>query len=498
MGIVQRQSLKNVIVNYVGILIGAISTLFIYPLDFKLYGEIQFCLSSAALLSSFFGMGNNIMIFKFFPSFRERKIKGFLTISFIYAILSTFLITLLLFAFKTPISQFLLLGGFDINALSANFYIIFPIAVLLLFNSVLTTQSYNFQRIVVPDILSNFSLKIILPILVLLGFYSILSFNTIGWLLIVIHLLMLIALYFYIRKINGLDFDFDVFKSIKWKEHFEMIRYMLYGAMNQVGNMLVFKIDIIMIGLLLSLDEVGYYSIFLFMASVISVPTKAVYRITGPIVSSAIQKNDWQEVNKIYKKFSSNLFTIGIVIFSVVWLNMHTILNVMTNGEHLKTFTFVFLLLGLTKVIDMATSLNFHIIAYSKFFRYNTLFIVILAILNIVFNLYFIDKIGLTGAALATFFSMIIYDILKTGLVYVKFKIIPFNWKFIVLCAFLALAILAPLFFETVFQSFVWAALFTLVFVFIFTFTIYRLNTSEEINSIIRKVFFIVLKKEIK
>ena len=42
MGIIARQSVKNGIVNYAGVLLGAMSVFFVYSLDDNIYGLAQF------------------------------------------------------------------------------------------------------------------------------------------------------------------------------------------------------------------------------------------------------------------------------------------------------------------------------------------------------------------------------------------------------------------------------------------------------------------------
>ena len=49
MGIIKRQGGKHAILQYLGVGIGAISTLFIYPLNAELYGFAQFLIATAFL-----------------------------------------------------------------------------------------------------------------------------------------------------------------------------------------------------------------------------------------------------------------------------------------------------------------------------------------------------------------------------------------------------------------------------------------------------------------
>ena len=461
--------------------------MFIYPLDWELYGEIQFSLSTAILLSAFFSLGSHSLTNKYFPYFESTGTKGFLTLLFFYSSINILFISALLYIFKAPFSSLLELGGFDMDKIDENLFIIFPLGILLVFISILRTHSFNYGRIVYPDIISNFSLKFIVPVIILLSYFSLINFNTAGWMLVIYHLLIVFALMLYIKSLGGLDFKAGVVKRVKKKKHVEMVRYMLYGAMNHVGNILVYKIDIVMIGLLLSTTKVGYYSIFLFLSVVIEIPIKAVLQITGPIISKAFDDNKMEEIKKLYKSSSINLYVIGIVLFALIWLNIGTFFTIMTNGEDLIVYKYVFLLLALTKLMDMVTSINFSIISYSKHFRVNSLFLSILAILNIVLNYYLINSFDIVGAALSTAISMFAFNTLKTGFIAVKYKMHPFIKELFIVTLFLIAAILLPLVIPSIFKSIVLSLLISGGFTVAFIFIVYKLNISKEINSFIEK-----------
>ncbi|RFC55028.1 MATE family efflux transporter [Brumimicrobium aurantiacum] len=494
MGIVQRQSLKNSIVNYLGIIIGGLSTMFIYPLDWELYGEIQFSLSSAILLSAFFSLGSHSLVNKYFPYFEKTKTKGFLSLLFIYSGINILLVSFLLFIFRQPFTSFLEIGGFDVDQLNEHLFVIFPLGILMVYIAILRAHSYNYARIVYPDMISNFSLKFAVPVFILLSYFSITDYQITGWLLVIFHLLITALLMFYINSLKGLDFSFGVIKNTSKNKHIEMIRYMLYGAMNHVGNILVYKIDVVMIGLLLSTTKVGYYSIFLFLSVVIEIPTKAVFQITGPMISRAFEEDKISEIQSLYKKSSANLYIIGIVLFSLIWMNIGTFFEVMTNGEDLIIYKTVFLLLALTKIVDMLTSINFSIISYSKYFRVNTLFILILAISNVILNYILIQEFDIVGAALSTTISMLIFNILKTVFVYFKYKIHPFTWPLVIISIFLVAAVALPLLLPVIFESIIFSMLISGLFLLIFIFVVYRLNISIEINRFIDKYSAKILK----
>ncbi|MBW7867917.1 MAG: polysaccharide biosynthesis C-terminal domain-containing protein [Brumimicrobium sp.] len=487
MGIVQRQSIKNSIVNYVGILLGGLSTLFIYPLDWELYGSIQFSLSTALLLNALFSLGSFSLVNKYFPYFKKRSIKGFLSLVFTYSIINIFAVAIILYIFKTPFEWLLIKGGFDIKEIYRNLFIILPIALMYVFINILRSQSFNFGRIVYPDLISNFSLKLIVPLIILLSYFLSIDYIISGWILILYHLIIILLLAWYIHTLGGIDFSMSIFSKISRKKHLEMTQYMLYNALNHVGNILVYKIDLVMIGLLLSTTKVGYYSIFLFLSVVIEIPTKAVFQITAPMVSQALEHKEYSKIEKMYKDASANLYIIGVFLFFIIWFNMDIIFQIMTKGEDLVMFKVVFLMLGLTKIIDMATSINFHIISYSKYYKVNTLFIFILAISNIILNYILIGKFDINGAAISTFISMLAFNFLKTIFVYLKFNMQPFGGKLLLITVILLLSIALPYIAPTIFQSYYGSILFTLFFTILFISIVYKLKITAEINAILDK-----------
>lgn len=487
MGIVQRNSLKTSIVNYLGIIIGGISTMFVYPLDWVLYGNIQFVLSSATLISVFLSLGSHSITNKFFPYFQNNKIKGFLGLVAFYSLVNILIITLILIVFHTSFFELLELGGFNEEQITENIFVIYSLGVLMVFSFLIRSQSYNFGHIVYPDIISNLSVKIAVPTIVLLSYFSFINYQGVGLLLVLYHLLVVVWLMFSLRNVGGLDFQKGVLKRVPKSKHLEMIRYMFYGAMNHIGDILVYKIDIIMIGLMMTATDVGYYSIFLFLTVIIDIPTNAVIRITKAMISRGFEDEKLEEINRIYKSASVNLFALGIILFSLIWMNMNTFFYIMTNGDDLILYKTVFLFLALAKLFDMITSVNFYIISYSPFFRVNTLFIVLLAFINIFLNYYFIDAFGIVGAAISTAISMLLFNVAKTVFIMIKYKMHPFKWEYLIMGAFLIVAVLLPIFLPKVFEFTFLSILLSGTYTLLFIFTVYKLKISIEINNFIDK-----------
>jgi O-antigen/teichoic acid export membrane protein len=79
-------------------------------------------------------------------------------------------------------------------------------------------------------------------------------------------------------------------------------------------------------------------------------------------------------------------------------------------------------------LVDLATSVNTDIIGFSKKYQFNFYALFILAILNIASNLYFIPKYDIVGAAIATFCSLSLFNLVKLIFIWINFKMQPFTF----------------------------------------------------------------------
>ena len=88
---------------------------------------------------------------------------------------------------------------------------------------------------------------------------------------------------------------------------------------------------------------------------------------------------------------------------------------------------YVFLYLAIAKLFDMVTSINSYILVYSKFYKFNLGFVIVLGILNVTLNIYLIPIFGMEGAAIASLTSLVMYNLMKIVFIFIKFKIHPFS-----------------------------------------------------------------------
>lgn len=488
MGVIQRQSIKNSFVDYIGVLIGVLSTLFIYPLDWELYGNIQYWLSTALIISPILRQGSTSLINKFFPYFRKNGIRGFLGLILLITTVTIIIMSALIYLVFWFVSD----APFVQEKISSfeNLGYVFMLTLMIIYYNVFQLHSANALRIVVPNLISKIGAKIVTACLVLLGFYQVIGADTAAITLILFYLFAIILMLIYLGSMGKLDIGTIDFEKIKRPLKKRMFYYWLFGGLNFLGAILAFKIDIFMIGTFVNKESVGYYSVFLFMVNLMIIPMSGVNQIAGPIISDSFENNDISKIRTIYKKSSNSLLAIGSIIFLFIWLNVSFVLDFMRNGDDLLPFVFSALFLGISKIFDLMTSVNNIIIIYSKYYKYNLLFLFIMSVINISLNLWLIDLYGITGAAIATCISLFTLNAIKTLFIYKVLGVHPFSKKtvFIFLTLIIGLGVVS-LFQELIIVNGLVSAIIYSVLLSTITLPLfYKMKLSEELNDIINKL----------
>ncbi len=488
MGIVKRQGIKNSLVNYFGVIIGALSTLFIYPLNLELYGTIQIWLASASLLVPILSFGSTSMLQKFYPYFKNNNYKGFLKLTL--QVVSFFIVitSIVLYFSQNIIFNSGLISASKVLAFKESIWIIYPLSLLLVFLSLARAQAANHKRIVVPDLMQRFGLKIALPTIFLFYIYNYINFTTLKGLFLFFHLAILIFLILYLKKIGGLDLSTSIaFQKAKVKAR-EIWSYTVFSILNQAGLILAYQTDKIMLGFLIDSTAAGIYTIFFFLSGIIDIPTNAVYNISNPLVSQQFQNNELDKTEKLYKQTSVNLLIIGIFVFSLIILNFEFIFTIMSRGEQLRPYKYLFYFLGIAKLIEMITSLNGQIMIYSKYYRYNILFIIFLGITNIVSNYFLINKFGIIGTGIATAITITLYNISRTLFIYAKLNIHPFSVKEVLLVFILFIVVLIKNYMQLPFHFVINSIVVSSLFVIFYVAIIYKAKISAEVNQTVDKL----------
>ncbi|MFN0036051.1 MAG: polysaccharide biosynthesis C-terminal domain-containing protein [Saprospiraceae bacterium] len=482
MGVIRRQSLKHSAVNLVGLVVGAISVLFVYPHALEAYGLAQVLLSMGMVGLPILTLGANTVAIRFFPRFQNKSLghNGFLPLLLGLCLVGCMLCGLVAWVFWAPLSAALESKS---PLLREYLWMGFPLAFCYVTSSVLAVYSANFKRIVVPSLLLDFSQKLALPLLLIAVWQEWISLQMAIWGLLLHALCVTMGLVIYLRSIG----------EWHWRPNWafvtpalrrEMLQFIGFGAFGGFALLVAAKADVFMVGSLSAVKAAGVYAIAAYLAAIIEVPIKSLYAASASSVAKYLADDNRPELEKLYKSVSINLLVAGLLLFGGIWISIDSLFGLLPNGDELAAGKWVFLFVGLSRVVEMGTGLNNYMVYYSQYYRYSLLSLGILAVTNIALNIWLIPMLGISGAALATLLSITGYNAVSLWLVWLKFGLFPFTLNTVkaiglALAAFF-FANLIPISGLDLLDLFLRAGFFALIFAVL----VLRFRVSEDLNGL--------------
>lgn len=431
MGVIRRQTLKYSIVNLVGLMIGASSTLLVYPHALEAYGLVQVLLSVGMIGLPLLTFGANTVAIRFFPRFQHAATghNGFVVVLMALCGIGFLVCGTLLGFFWDEILAFMQRQsktGRDL--LPVYFWMALPLAFFYSIGVVLSIYSSNFKRIVVPSLLIDFSQKIIVPVLLIAVWQQWIGLPTALWGLLAHSALVAMSLIFYLNWLREWHWKPQpAFLTPALRR--DLFQFILFGAIGGFALQLTSKLDIFMVGTMQELKEAGIYSIAAYIAAAIDIPTKGLYAASASSVAQYLAKDDRPELESLYKKVSINLLVAGVLLFGAAWISIDDLFQIIPNGREVAAGKYVLLFIGFSRLVEMGTGLNNYMMYYSRYYLYAMLSLTILAVVNISLNLWLIPRMGINGAAIATLLSVSAYNLVSVGLVWLKFRLQPFSSK---------------------------------------------------------------------
>lgn len=429
MGIIKKQAIGYTIISYLGVAIGSLSTIFLYPRDKEIYGLFRFLVDSANIIQPFAMLGAWYIAFKLYPSLKtkfgtDEGLWGFISLIFVIGCS----ITGIFFLFNKNI-LFPIHEKKDSLIFQRYLWTIYPLLLIIGYFTLSRSYALNLFKATFPSILDQL-IKISFPIIFVLYLLKIINLD--GLVLgIFVHFIIVTLLSIgYLKKIGMLSYRILPLKKIKSITSIkELIGFAIYGTLGSGSAMLALRIDTLMVGKYLgSLDDVGRFNIASLIGSNIALPLTALTTISVPIIAKAWEDNNRFEIENLYRKSSENLLLIGMYLFGAVILCINDLFEIMPNkSTDYQTEILIVYIVGLKSVIDMATGFNEIIIGYSKSYLFNLILITIMAILNIIGNMIFIPKYGIMGAAISTFLSSLLFNIAKFLFIKFKFGFMPYT-----------------------------------------------------------------------
>jgi O-antigen/teichoic acid export membrane protein len=481
-----KQVLLYSLINYVGMAIGIVSVLYIYPRNNTFAGTVRLVDNISQLLFPVMVLGASHALIKFYPALTPQKRLQL----FNYSIYSIFIISI---AILLGLVLFTNVADYENSGL---LYYAFPIAVSLAFIELFKKQSQDLQRIAVPTLFEKIIPKIILPVVFLLMLYKGLAqeaslyIYTAGYILI----LLLTSVYLFRHFKPGFNYRFKtLFGEISRKDYF---RYSLYSFAGSLGSMLAFRIDGLIIPEFFSLADNGVFGYAVTLASTIQIPAVGLFALYAPLISGYLKSENFKELSLKYKDVAKLLFFIGALLYSCIFLGIKDLFMMLPTYDKISGAIPVIYVLGLSVVVNMATGFNSEIITYSKYYRFNLITVALLILFNVTFSLYavYYTNLGIVGIAWASFASMALFNIAKLVFIYKKFGLHPFDTDYIKLAVVFGVCVMGVYLLPDTSSH-----LFNLVYKITLSLSInimviYRLKLVHQVNLYIDKVVAKLIK----
>jgi O-antigen/teichoic acid export membrane protein len=428
MGIIQRQGIKRSILTYIGVGIGAFSTLFIYPLELEVFGMMQFIVNTASFFATFATFGVTVLPVRFFPVFEnpQRAHNGFLGLLLAVASAGLVVFWSIAWLFRSALYRFIAWIGFDVPLFEENMLFVLLICAAMVFAAVLEAYTSNFKRVTVPSIFTNLFVKVSLPLGIFLLFNGIIGEYGLKWSLVWVFFAIVLALSLYLKYLGEwyvrLAPNFLTRPLVK-----EIASYALFGILGSFGSVIAFRIDAIMVASMTGTLNSGVYNIAYFIANVIEVPFNAVIAIMGPLIASALVRQQEGEVEDYYRKGSLNLMILGFLFYMLAIICLDDLFRITPRYEELIRGREVVWYLGFSKVLVMTFGISSGILSLSKYYRLSLIPLLLLAGINVTLNFVLIPRYQMAGAAIATAISILVFQSMNIFLVWRHLRINPFS-----------------------------------------------------------------------
>ncbi|MBT8323089.1 MAG: oligosaccharide flippase family protein [Eudoraea sp.] len=419
MGIVFRQSVNNTLITYFGFAIGALNTLFLYTrfLSEEYYGLVGVILSTATLLMPVMAFGVPNTLIKFYSRFKGEDSRSFLSLMLLLPLIMIIPLAVLSFLANEAIGSFLA----NKNLIVSDYvWHIFLIGLAMAYFEVFYAWSKVHMKSVFGNFMKEVFVRVGVSVLLLLLYADIITVSFFLYALVGLYLLRTI-----IMKLVAYSLEFpglSIRRSVVTREIFTYSFLIILGGSTAI---ILLEIDRFMINQFIEINNVAYYTVAIFIATVVAVPSRSMHQITYPLTAEIMNQNDGVRLKGLYQKSSLTLFIVAGMIFLLVVMNLSDLYTFLP--ENYRGGFLVVFLIGLCRVYDALLGNNNAILFNSRYYRVVLLMGVLLALITILLNLVLIPIYQTAGAAMATFIAITLYNTAKLIFVWSKFKITPFS-----------------------------------------------------------------------
>lgn len=480
MGIVASQSFKNTIATYLGFAIGAVNTLFLYTffVSDMYYGLVTFMLSTANIMMPLMAFGANNTLVKFYSGFKTKNsVNSFLTLMLFLPLFLIVLVGIVGALSYEAIGEFLSKKN---DIVKDYLWYIYVAAIAMAYFEVF----FAWSKVQMLTVFGNFMKEVFHRVGVMVLLFAV-HFQWIDVQQFILGVILVYMLRMFVMMIYAFSVRLPVLKFNRLENLSGIIKYSSLIIVAGSIATIILDIDSFMLGMYIPIENVAYYGVAIYMATVIAVPSRAMQQILHPLTAKFLNEKNRVALEDLYIRSSQTLFVIGGLIFLLIVLNinqMYLLIPEKFSGGLLVVF-----MVGAAKLYDNLMGCNNAVLFNSDYYRMVLVFGVMLTVLAVVLNMIFIPRFGINGSAFATFMAISVYNTIKIYFVKRKFGMIPFNAETGKLFILLVVCVFGFYFWDFPFHPIINIALKSTLIVLLYVACVFKLNISQDLSSLIRK-----------
>ncbi|MEA3448027.1 MAG: flippase [Bacteroidota bacterium] len=333
---------------------------------------------------------------------------------------SSTLVAIILVATALPISQL-----FFKNTDYASLIRIVGISVIPL-----SLMNYNaesmkgLKKITAFSLFQNGSIYVLtLLIIWIFSFHSVDNTTSIYSLLLAIIVLLIISFWafqYYLKRIPRPQTE-----KPKYKFELKSILNITLPMMLTNSLFLIMSwMDILMLSAFKTQADVGIYNTALKIAACISITLVAISSIAAPKIAELHGRNDTKGFRRFVKQTSFLNFSISLPIFLVIILFPGFLLGIF--GQEFTTGASTLIILAIGQVFGAFSGATIHILNMTGYEKISRNILLSTATINLILNYILVPRYGMTGAAIATSISTILWNLLSEIVIYQKFRFLTY------------------------------------------------------------------------
>lgn len=389
----------------------------------SLYGIYAYLTVVFSLFRVFTRLGGDKSVLRYLPEHESdpRMQNAMLTIAYGTSLVASVIVAVAVYVFAPDISRLTLDEPLFVDVLRVG-------AIVLPFNTLANITNYSFRAIERMDYNVLVS-SVIEPTLrlVFVGGAVLLGYSVVGAVagLVVAGILAFVAAALILVRRTDLG-------ELRRPTRSQVTSYYDFSVpltFSQFGNFLYNRIDILMVGLLLSGSAVGIYNVAVLIAGILVLPLTAFNQLFPPIAAKLYHNEELDELQAVYGTVTRLVFTLAL---------FPALAAILYSGELLRIFgagftegTLVLILFSVAQLANCAVGPSGFLLMMTDH-QYLTLGNQLVSgVLNAILNYVFILQFGFIGAAVATASVLTGINVLRVVQVWYLEGMVPYDATFI-------------------------------------------------------------------